>query len=184
MKCFEHLMEAKNEFLLDGIPELSEEDRHRFMEAGMTIFLAGLVMNIDRSLDRYQTGYALEDALKYLIETYTDIPAPEEKTPVVTKKKVYISGKITGLSEDEAMRVFAEAEGILQAEGYATVNPTTLPHNHDKSWQSYMRVDIRALCDCDAIYMLPNWEQSKGAVIEHRIAIELGLEVMNGNRQQ
>jgi hypothetical protein len=91
-------------------------------------------------------------------------------------KKIYISGKITGI-ENEAFKLFAEAEKKLQAQGYETVNPMTLKHEHDKSWHSYMKEDIKALCECDQIFMLKNWQQSKGAIIEHFIAIDLGLEV-------
>lgn len=91
-------------------------------------------------------------------------------------KKIYISGKITGI-ETEAAELFAKAETWLRAFGYETVNPLTLNHNHDKSWHSYMKEDIKALCDCDEIFMLSNWADSKGAIIEHTIAMYLGLKV-------
>ncbi len=91
-------------------------------------------------------------------------------------KKVYISGKITGI-EQEAPHIFAKAERLLQSMGYETINPLTLNHTHDKSWHSYMKMDIKALCDCDGIYMLKNWTDSKGAIIEHTIAMYLGLFV-------
>lgn len=90
--------------------------------------------------------------------------------------KVYISGKISGI-EKSAPKLFEQAEKRLQALGYDTVNPMTLNHQHDKSWNSYMREDIKALCDCDAIYMLSNWADSKGATIERAIARHLGLHV-------
>lgn len=92
-------------------------------------------------------------------------------------KKVYISGKITGI-ENEAPELFAKAEKELQSKGFETVNPLTLNHQHDKSWHSYMKEDIKALCDCDIIYMLSNWKDSKGAIIENEIAIMIGLEVV------
>ena len=59
-------------------------------------------------------------------------------------KKVYISGKITGI-ENEAPELFAKAEKELQSKGFETVNPLTLNHQHDKSWHSYMKEDIKAL---------------------------------------
>lgn len=92
-------------------------------------------------------------------------------------KKIYISGKITGI-EIEAPALFAKAEKELQAKGFETVNPMTLNHNHDKSWHAYMKQDIKALCDCDSIYMLANWKDSKGAIIEMEIANYIGLEVI------
>ena len=89
--------------------------------------------------------------------------------------KVYISGKITGI-ETEAFELFAKAETQLRELGYEPINPMTLIHEHDKSWHSYMKVCIKALCDCDAIYLLPNWGESKGANLEKEIASNLGLK--------
>jgi len=90
--------------------------------------------------------------------------------------KIYISGKISGI-ENDATQLFERAEKDLQAKGFETVNPLTLNHEHDKSWHSYMKEDVKALCDCDSIYMLTNWVDSKGAIIEHTIAMYLGLNV-------
>lgn len=90
--------------------------------------------------------------------------------------KIYISGKISGI-ESDAPVLFEQAEQILKTHGHSFVNPLKLNHQHDKSWHSYMREDIKALCDCDGIYMLKNWTDSKGAIIEHTIAAHLGLEV-------
>jgi hypothetical protein len=90
--------------------------------------------------------------------------------------KIYISGKISGI-ENEAPELFAKAETELQAKGFETVNPMTLNHEHDKSWHSYMKEDVKALCECDEIFMLSNWIDSKGAIIEHTIAMYLGLKV-------
>lgn len=92
------------------------------------------------------------------------------------KKKIYISGQITGI-EETAYTLFLNAEVELKAQKHEVVNPMTLNHNHDKSWHSYMKEDIKALCDCDEIYMLSNWTESKGAIIEHTIAMVLGLKV-------
>ena len=90
--------------------------------------------------------------------------------------KYYISGKISGI-ENAAPELFKKAEKQLQANGFETVNPMTLNHEHDKSWHSYMKEDVKALCECDVIYMLSNWTDSKGAIIEHTIAMYLGMRV-------
>ena len=34
------------------------------------------------------------------------------------------------------------------------------------------------LVDCDAIYMLRGWENSKGARAEHAVAVWVGLDIM------
>lgn len=92
--------------------------------------------------------------------------------------KIYISGKITGLSLEAAETLFKSAETDLLKQGYEVVNPMTIPHDHDKTWLSYMRADIKALVDCDAIYMLRNWTESKGACTEFNLAHDLGLKII------
>jgi hypothetical protein len=91
--------------------------------------------------------------------------------------KIYISGKITGLNEHDAFAKFARAEQDLSMFAHDPVNPMKLPHDHDKTWHSYMKEDIRHLCDCEAILMLNNWADSKGAIIENSLAIMLGIKV-------
>lgn len=92
--------------------------------------------------------------------------------------KIYISGQITGI-EKEAPLLFKKAVTELYERGFEYIfNPMELKHDHDKSWENYMKTDIKALCDCDAIYMLSNWTNSKGAEIERRIAIDLGMKVI------
>lgn len=91
--------------------------------------------------------------------------------------KIYISGKISGI-ENDALALFDTAEDALKTTWAVVINPMRLPHDHDKTWHSYMREDIKSLCDCDAIYMLKNWSDSKGAIIEHTIAMYLGIKVI------
>lgn len=89
-------------------------------------------------------------------------------------KKIYICGKITGM-EEEAKQLFENAHCQLQQMGFEVVNPFLLNHNHDKQWESYMKVCIKALMDCNYIYLLPNWRESRGAVLEQQIAQTLNI---------
>jgi nucleoside 2-deoxyribosyltransferase len=91
--------------------------------------------------------------------------------------RVYISGKITGLDLHDAFAKFARMESNLRMFAHEPINPMKLPHDHDKSWHSYMREDIKALCDCDAILMLNDWADSRGAIVEHSLAMMLGIPV-------
>ena len=95
------------------------------------------------------------------------------------KIKIYISGKISGLLESEALELFEQAEKVCVEMGYEPVNPMKLNHNHDKSWEAYMKEDIIALMGCDAIYMLSNWSFSKGARVEFDLACNLGFKVIH-----
>lgn len=92
-------------------------------------------------------------------------------------KKVYVSGKITGMEELAAL-IFDNAETILSNIGLEVVNPMKLDHDHDKRWESYMRVCIKALCDCDCIYILPNYNESRGALMEIAIAKDLDIKLV------
>lgn len=89
--------------------------------------------------------------------------------------RTYISGKITGLPEDTARRLFAEAARGLTGE---VVNPMELvPAAPTPTWTDYMVTDIAKLLTCTHIFMLSNWRDSKGARVEHAIAVAVGLTV-------
>ena len=69
--------------------------------------------------------------------------------------------------------------------GYVVVNPLDIPEksfdgpDRDyKLWQYYMRESIKLLMDCDQIYMLEDWENSRGARLEQKIALELSMPRM------
>ena len=94
------------------------------------------------------------------------------------RNKIYISGQITGIERD-APYLFDKAEAKLIEMGFKeVVNPMTIKHNHDLTLLSYMRADIVALMDCDSIYMLSNWTNSRGAEIERKLAIDLGFKII------
>ena len=87
---------------------------------------------------------------------------------------VYISGKITGM-EEQAYKNFEEAENYITSLGFNVINPMKLTHNHDKTWNSYMKECLKHLMDCDYIYLINGYEESKGAKLELYIAEELGI---------
>lgn len=91
--------------------------------------------------------------------------------------KIYISGKITGLPLPEVRQRFADAAAFLNAIGFEAVNPLNNGIEQTASWKEHMVADIRMLFDCDAIYMMDNWMQSRGAGIEYDIANRLGIDI-------
>ena len=91
-------------------------------------------------------------------------------------KRVYISGPMTGLPELN-FPTFREAANELRRLGWEVVNPAELQIEAGATWEACMRADIKALCDCDTIALLPGWEKSKGAHLELHIAHRLGMEV-------
>lgn len=96
------------------------------------------------------------------------IPVPKKRT------KVYLSGKITGLKYEDAFELFDRAEKMFE-EHYDVVNPMKLRHDHDQTWVSYMKEDIKAMMDCSMICLLHNWQDSEGARIEKELAEKLKM---------
>lgn len=92
--------------------------------------------------------------------------------------KVYLSGKIAGLPEEEYQQNFAQAAlkacELFPNQRLQFINPATLPAIHH-SWADYLIRDLMLLKDCDAIVMLPDWIDSKGATVEHDFAEGCGL---------
>lgn len=91
-------------------------------------------------------------------------------------EKVYISG-----TTDYKER-FGEAKKRLEERGFAVKNPVeydpiVVRIYGRPSWEDYMRYDIRLLVNCDSIYMLKGWQNSRGAKLEHHIAQELGMKI-------
>ena len=103
-----------------------------------------------------------------------------------THKKIYISGQISNLPDFLPELLFEEAEQkIVDAyncgwllDKYVPVNPMKIKHKPNSTWEDFMERDIAALLKCDAIYILSNWANSRGARIEHFIALEAGLQMM------
>lgn len=92
---------------------------------------------------------------------------------------IYISGKITGLDLDVARSNFNAAEDELLTVGFSTINPMKeCPYVEGKTWNEYMLDCIKLLFKCDAIYMLNNWMDSKGARIELSIAREMNIDII------
>ena len=93
--------------------------------------------------------------------------------------KVYISGKITGLPANQVRAKFSSAEKHLTSIGYETVNPLDNGLTPEHTWAEHMIADIRLLFECDAIYLLSDWLDSRGALIEKHIAEILGLKIIS-----
>lgn len=97
----------------------------------------------------------------------------------MNSKKCYIAGKIGDLPVAEYTANFDAAKTEVINLGLIPVSPTDLPHNHDKTWASYMREDIIAMMDCGTVYALRNWRFSPGAIVEIELAVKLGLNIIH-----
>ena len=99
--------------------------------------------------------------------------------------RIFISGPISNKPNLNRDAFYAEAEKLF-AEGHQTFNPHDIAAPSDEEqnvmteeqiWQYYMRVCVGQIPLCDGMRMLPDWQNSRGSVWEHRIATFLGLEI-------
>lgn len=92
--------------------------------------------------------------------------------------RTYLAGPMTGYPELNFPLFHAEAKR-LRDNGHDVVNPAEINVDPAKGWTECMRADIAELVKCEAIAMLPRWQQSRGAILEHHIATQLGLRVIH-----
>jgi hypothetical protein len=106
------------------------------------------------------------------IATLVPLSVPKEKAALNKPLTLYLSGGITNVPN--YFNTFAIAEQKLTQQGYRVINPAkvggALPP--DTPYEDHMRVSMTLVDIADAICMLPDWEQSRGAVYEkHRCEI-------------
>lgn len=92
--------------------------------------------------------------------------------------RIYIAGKISGQPYGYVRRKFEIAEAGLRARGYQVVNPTKICAEA-WPWWLCMVVCLCCLMTCQAVTMLPDWRDSRGATIERRWAKRLGKRVFD-----
>lgn len=94
-------------------------------------------------------------------------------------KWVYIAGPITGIPRLNAP-AFEAAKIAWENAGWAVINPLDLDQTEEErrsekphSW--YMKRDLPHLLRCDAVALLPHWQESRGACIEQQVAQWCGI---------
>jgi len=95
---------------------------------------------------------------------------------VQPKKRIYISGPITGMPNNNK-QAFDEAEKLLLSLGFYVINPLKNDLPSIATWKQHMIRDIENLFTCDCIFLLKDWNHSKGACIECSIAETLGMQI-------
>jgi nucleoside 2-deoxyribosyltransferase len=91
------------------------------------------------------------------------------------KKKIYIAGKVTGLSVEQYLRKFAEAQSAIEDLGFEAINPIAVVNNSECDWQTAMKKCIAAMMQCDAVFLLENYHKSEGAMIEFNLCLDIGM---------
>lgn len=92
----------------------------------------------------------------------------------IKPKTIYLSGAISG--NPDYRKEFAYAEKELVKRGFSVVNPAR--RDGCDTWEEYMRLDIADLVTkCDAVAIVNDVTNSRGALLEITIARELRLAV-------
>ena len=84
---------------------------------------------------------------------------------------IYISGQISGLKKAEYIAKFLEAERRCSGRNIQIINPIKFnPFLGIPCWICYMITSIWKLRKATRIALIKNWENSRGAFIEHFFA--------------
>ena len=101
------------------------------------------------------------------------------------KRRIYLSGGMSGVERADYVRRFSEAEAILRRHGYGCINPCrvwacrfpwiykTMEFclGHSKAYALILAYDLLLLMTrADGIVMLPGWQASRGAQIENYVS--------------
>lgn len=103
------------------------------------------------------------------------------------RKTIYIAGPMTGIKDDNFPAFFA-SEGYLEVCGHNPVNPAkhqpvvvcpVTCKAHTMSYKDFLNLDLEIIATaCDAVAVLPGWGRSPGARKEVKLALDLGLEIV------
>jgi len=114
------------------------------------------------------------------------------------KKTIYVAGPMRGY-DNWNYDAFNAAERMLESRGWRVINPANLDSNYEETAgmettpegfnpdknkdehaviRKIMKRDCDVVCDeCDAVYMLKGYGDSKGAMTEMWLAKSLGLDI-------
>jgi len=90
--------------------------------------------------------------------------------------RYYISGRMSGLSEEEYRAHFFKAERELRAQGHKVCNPCRWGWLMKRvPYKVALALDLLLMCRCQRAYFLGGWTESNGASVEHRFACVTGM---------
>ena len=107
------------------------------------------------------------------------------------KRRIYLSGGMSGVERADYVRRFRDAERILRRHGYGCINPCRVwacrfPWlyrlmnallGHRLTYAVILAYDlIMLMTRADGIAMLPGWQASRGAQIENFVSMHFWMQ--------
>jgi hypothetical protein len=115
------------------------------------------------------------------IEHAHDIPLVDDPNSLGI---VYVSGPMSSIGPPTwNFPAFEARAAELREQGYTVISPNEYDEPDEngniveKPWDWFLRRDLVQLVKCGRIVLLPDWEKSKGAQLEHDVAKALGMEI-------
>lgn len=97
------------------------------------------------------------------------------------KQKVMISQPMKGKTKEEILKEREKAIKFLEKKGYEFVNTFFEIENPNKNKNEpvyFLGKSISKMSECDAVYFVKGWENTRGCVIEHEIAKQYNLTII------
>jgi len=94
----------------------------------------------------------------------------------------YLAGPMTGID----LYNFPEFEKVatdLRSKGLDVVSPHEIDHGETEEtrgsldYRVYIKADLRAMLECDAIVLMEGWRASKGCQFEVQVARKTGMRI-------
>jgi hypothetical protein len=97
-------------------------------------------------------------------------------------KIIYTAGPYRAASEEDKARNVERAKWWAEALwrlGLTVICPHVNTYDMDMAIppEEFVRRDLYLVGRCDAVFMLPGWEQSEGAGLERKFAMEHGIPI-------
>ena len=102
------------------------------------------------------------------------LPAEEEDVRA-TQPRAYLAGPIT--NEPSWREYFAAAEDEVREMGYVVLSPAENGAPGELDREECMTKDFALILKADAVFMLPGWENSQGALVEFQVAQQAGKQI-------
>lgn len=93
--------------------------------------------------------------------------------------RLYLAGPMSGITDWNYPLFHAEAARLREL-GFAVYSPAEINAGREgDGWEACMARDLRVLVgpEVHGIALLPQWEESRGARLEHHVAVQLRKRV-------